>query len=61
MKYIWSQMRFLRGVMSDKITALAELQAQGAHVTTVEMALFALLRDAQHPAFKEISALIKAR
>jgi len=46
--------------MSDKNTALAELQAQGAHLTTVEMALFALLRDAQHPAFKGISALIKA-
>ena len=36
-----------------------ELQRQGAHLATVEMALFAFLRDARHPAFRQISALIK--
>jgi len=45
--------------LSDKSTALAELLACGVHLTTVEMALFTLMRDAQHPAFKPVSALIK--
>lgn len=43
----------------DKSTALAELSAQGVHLTSVEMALYALMRDAKHPAFKAITALIK--
>jgi len=43
----------------DKSTALAELSAQGVHLTSVEIALFALMRDAKHPAFKAITALIK--
>ena len=45
--------------LSDKSTALAELLACGVHLTTVEMALFTLMRDAQHPAFRAVSALIK--
>jgi len=45
--------------LSDKSTALAELSACGVHLTTVEMTLFALMRDAQHPTFKAVSALIK--
>ena len=45
--------------LSDKSTALAELLACGVHLTTVEMALFTLMRDAQHPAFNPVSALIK--
>jgi len=44
---------------SDKSTALAELSVSGVHLTSVEMALFALMRDAQHPAFRAVSALIK--
>jgi nicotinamidase-related amidase len=44
---------------SDKSTSLAELSTCGGHLTTVEMALFALMCDAQHPAFKSVSALIK--
>ena len=43
----------------DKSTALAELSVSGVHLTSVEMALFALMRDAQHPAFRAVSALIK--
>ena len=45
--------------LSDKSTALAELLASGVHLTTVEMTLFALMRNAQHPTFKAVSALIK--
>ncbi len=43
----------------NKAIALQELANQGVHLTTVEMALFNLLRSAQHPAFKAISRLIK--
>lgn len=43
----------------NKTIALQELSSQGIHPTTVEMALFSLLRSAQHPAFKPISRLIK--
>ena len=43
----------------NKAIALQELTNQGVHLTTVEMALFSLLRSAQHPAFKSISKLIK--
>ncbi len=43
----------------NKAIALQELANQGVHLTTVEMALFSLLRSAQHPAFKAISRLIK--
>jgi nicotinamidase-related amidase len=44
---------------SDKSTALAELSACGVHLTTVEIALFALMQNAQHPAFKSVSTFIK--
>lgn len=43
----------------NKSTALQELANQGAHLTTVEMALFSLLRSASNPAFREVSRLIK--
>jgi len=43
----------------NKTIALQELSNQGVHLTTVEMALFSMLRSAQHPAFKSISKLIK--
>jgi nicotinamidase-related amidase len=43
----------------NKSIALQELANQGVHLTTVEMALFSLVRSAQHPAFKSISRLIK--
>jgi len=43
----------------NKTVALQELANQGVHLTTVEMALFSLLRSARHPAFKQISKLIK--
>lgn len=43
----------------NKAIALQELTNQGVHLTTVEMALFSLLRSAEHPAFKSVSRLIK--
>ncbi|MGI6260072.1 MAG: hydrolase [Anaerolineaceae bacterium] len=43
----------------NKETALRELSAQGVHLTTVEMALFSILRDASHAQFRTISRLIR--
>ena len=43
----------------NKDIALAELRAEGVHLTNVETALFALLRDSRHPSFKTISNLIR--
>jgi nicotinamidase-related amidase len=39
--------------------ALARLAAEGAHISSTEMALFELLKTAKHPLFKEIARLIK--
>lgn len=43
----------------DKETALRKMQMNGIIPSTVEMALFELLRDAKHEQFKEVQALIK--
>jgi nicotinamidase-related amidase len=43
----------------DAEVAYARMSAAGVTVTTVESILFELLRDAKHPAFKEISAVVK--
>jgi nicotinamidase-related amidase len=43
----------------DKEMALRKMQASGVVPSTVEMALFELLRDARHEQFKEIQNLIK--
>ncbi|MEJ2649850.1 MAG: hydrolase [Sedimentisphaerales bacterium] len=39
--------------------ALKRVAAEGARVSSVEMALFELLKTAEHPNFKEIAKLIK--
>ncbi len=39
--------------------ALTRLAAEGAHVSSTEMALFELLKTAQHPHFREIVKLVK--
>jgi nicotinamidase-related amidase len=39
--------------------ALSRLAAEGAHVSSTEMALFELLKTAKHPHFKEIAKLVK--
>ena len=43
----------------DKETAFAKMQQSGAIPSTVEMALFELMRDAKHEQFKAIQGLIK--
>lgn len=44
---------------ANKKTALRRLAAEGANITSTEMALFELLRTAQHPNFRQIANLIK--
>ncbi len=39
--------------------ALTRLAAEGAHISSTEMALFELLKTAQHPQFREIASLVK--
>ncbi len=43
----------------DKETALRKMQMSGVVPSSVEMALFELMRDAKHDQFKEIQELIK--
>jgi len=43
----------------DKAAGLAKMQMSGVVPLSIEMALFELMRDAKHPQFKEIQALIK--
>ena len=44
---------------NDKEAGIAKMSTSGVKVSTVEMALFELLKDAGQPKFKEIQALIK--
>ncbi len=39
--------------------ALTRLAAEGAHISSTEMALFELLKTARHPQFKQIAKLVK--
>jgi hypothetical protein len=43
----------------DKEVAIKRVSMEGGKLTTVEMALFELMRDARHPAFKTIAKIIK--
>lgn len=43
----------------DKETALRKMQASGVVPSSVEMALFELMRDSKHEQFKEIQELVK--
>lgn len=43
----------------DRAVALGRLQAAGALLTSAESVLFQLLGSAQHPAFRQVSALAK--
>ncbi len=45
----------------DERTALQRLAGEGAVVSTVEMALFELMKTAETPEFKQVSKLIKDR
>ena len=43
----------------DKAAGLAKMQMNGVIPSSIEMALFELMRDARHEQFKEVQALIK--
>lgn len=43
----------------NKRTALKRMDTEGANISCVEMALFELLKTAEHPKFREIAKLIK--
>lgn len=43
----------------DKLAGLNKMQSSGVVPSSIEMALFELMRDARHEQFKEIQALIK--
>lgn len=45
--------------LSNRTIGLDKIRTCGAHVTTVEMALFELLKTADHPAFREILKIVK--
>lgn len=43
----------------NKKYILKELRAEGAHLINVETALYAMMRDANHPAFKQVSKIVR--
>jgi hypothetical protein len=43
----------------NKQIALNRMAAEGAKIVSVEMALFELLKTAQHPQFRQVAKLIK--
>lgn len=43
----------------NKQIAISRMSADGVNISSVEMALFELLKTAEHPQFKQISKLIK--
>ncbi|HUT31366.1 MAG TPA: hydrolase [Sedimentisphaerales bacterium] len=43
----------------NKEVGIAAARAEGAKITSTEMALFELLRTAEHPKFKQIAKLVK--
>lgn len=45
--------------LENKQIALQRMAGQGANISSVEMALFDLLRTADHPKFRQIAKLIK--
>ena len=45
--------------LANKQIALSRLAAEGANISSVEMALFELLRTAEHHKFRQIARLIK--
>ncbi len=45
--------------LENREIALKRIASEGGEIRSVEMALFELLKDAKHPAFKDIARLIK--
>lgn len=46
---------------TDRMFALERMRQQGAYVSTYESVLFEMLHTAEHPKFKEVSALIRTQ
>jgi len=46
-------------MLDNKQIALSRLSTDGVNISSVEMALFELLRTAEHPKFRQIAKLIK--
>ncbi len=44
---------------ANRDLAIGQLAARGAALTSVEMCLYALMRDCRHPAFRQILSLVK--
>lgn len=44
---------------ANRVTGLERLTAAGASISNVEMALFELMVDAEHPRFREVTTLLK--
>jgi len=45
--------------LEDEQIAISRMQAEGAAISSTEMALFELLRTAEHPQFRQIAKLVK--
>jgi nicotinamidase-related amidase len=45
--------------LENKQTAISRMAAEGIKITSTEMALFELLKSADHPQFKQIAKLVK--
>jgi nicotinamidase-related amidase len=45
--------------LQNKKIAIRRMRDEGVNISSVEMALFELIRTAEHPVFKQIAALIK--
>lgn len=45
--------------LSDRDTAIHRMVQAGIHLSSVEMALFELMKDASHPQFRQITRLLK--
>jgi isochorismate hydrolase len=45
--------------LENKQLAIQRMTGEGANISSTEMALFELLRTAEHPKFKQIAKLIK--
>jgi nicotinamidase-related amidase len=45
--------------LKNKELAISRMRDEGRDITGVEMALFELLRTAEHPQFKQVAKLIK--
>jgi len=45
--------------LENKQIAINRMEAMGVNIRSTEMALFELIRTAEHPQFKQIAGLVK--